>query len=258
MDLLIVGPGRAGGSIVGAAREAGHRIVGVLSRSETDLEPVLGWDEPLPPADLGIVAVSDTAITEVARRLRPVWHGGSPVVHLSGFTTVEALAPLGDVAAVGSFHPLQTFPDAEQGARSLSGAWAAVTADEPLAGLLRDFARSLGMRPFALADGSKPLYHAAASAGANYVVETLAVAADLLDAAGVPLEALQPLTRQVVDNVFRLGPQASLTGPIARRDLVTVAGQQRAADSVSEDLGRQFRYLSQATALRAGLDPDEL
>lgn len=256
MDLVIVGAGRAGGALAIAARSAGHTIAGVVTRRPTQLGPAHAWDSPLPPADLVIVAVSDDAIADVAHRLAPVWHDAVPAVHVSGFVPVaslEAIASLG--APTGSLHPLQTLPDPNAGASALTGAWSAVTtAHADLASLLDQFAISLGMRPFRLADDVKGLYHAAAAAGANYVVEVLAVAADLLDAAGVRPEVLEPLTRQVVDNVFALGAGAALTGPVARGDLATVAGQMKAAASVSPALGRQFEWLTRATADRVGLE----
>ena len=256
MDLVIVGPGRAGGSLARASRAAGHRLVGTLSRSgSTESGPALSWDEPLPECDLAIVAVTDAAIGEVAELLAPVWNPETPVVHLSGFAPISELDPLAAAgASVGSFHPLQTLPDPERGATALRGAFVAVTALPALSETLGSLARSLGLEPFPLADEAKPLYHAAAAAAANYVVEAMAVAHDLLAAADVDWQVVEPLTRAVIDNVFAIGPSAALTGPIARGDLGTVAGQQAAADSVSDVLGDEFRLLSQATARRLGLD----
>lgn len=256
MELVIVGMGRAGGSLARAAVGAGHTLGGVLSRRRPDLEPMLEWDTPLPSCDLIVLAVSDAAIPEVARRLVFTWPGDTPAVHLSGFVSVGALDPLADLgAAVGSFHPLQTLPDPERGAAALAGSWAALTtSDTALSNLLSDFARSLAMRPFTLADRAKPAYHAAAAAASNYVVEALAVASDLLAAAGVDAEVVKPLTRRVIENVFAVGAEAALTGPIARNDLATVAGQQAAADGISPELGEQFRLLARATAIRAGVE----
>lgn len=255
MELVIVGMGRAGGSLARASLDAGHSLVGVLGRRRPDMEPVLSWDEKLPECDLGILAVSDSAIRSVAERLAPVWPQATPAVHVSGFVSVAALDPLAAVGApTGSFHPLQTLPDPERGAAALAGSWAAITAGEALENRLEKYATSLGMRPFRLEDAAKPLYHAAAAAAANYVVEALGVAADLLEAAGVEPGVIEPLTRRVVENVFEVGPSAALTGPIARGDLETVAGQQEAAAGVSAKLGRQFRLLAEATAIRAGVD----
>jgi predicted short-subunit dehydrogenase-like oxidoreductase (DUF2520 family) len=252
MDLVVVGAGRAGGSIALAADEAGHTVVGVLSRARDSGES-LAWDEPLPPCDLLILAVSDSAIEAVAERLAP-WAGAIPAaVHLSGFVSVSALAALAERdVATGSFHPLQTLPDPVRGAQALAGSWAAVTAGPDLAERLTALGESMGMRAFSLADEAKPLYHAAASAAANYVAEALALSADLARAAGVPFEAMEPLTRSVVDNVFRLGPDASLTGPIERGDTATVRGQLAAVEQESEALAAQFRSMAEATAARVG------
>ena len=253
MDLVFVGAGRAAGSMALASEAAGHRIVGFLTRRPTELGKALSWSRPLPPCDLILVAVSDDAIAAVAERLVPLRTGGTVVAHLSGFVSVAALRPLGE-GGIGSLHPLQTLPDASRGSQAIGGAWAAITAVEGSVGrVLSDYAESLGMRPFELADNAKPLYHAAAAAAANYVVESLAVSADLLEAAGVPLEVMEPLTRAIVNNVFTRGPASSLTGPIARGDRDTVFGQIEAANSVSSSLGSQFRLLAQATAERVGM-----
>jgi predicted short-subunit dehydrogenase-like oxidoreductase (DUF2520 family) len=256
MDLIIVGAGRAGGSLALASSRAGHRLVGVLSRRPAPFGSALAWDTPLPPSDLVVVAAADSAITEVARRLAPQWADLTPAIHLSGFTSITALEPVASLGVpTGSFHPLQSLPDPERGSRALAGAWAAVTASDPsLAELLHSYATSLAMRPFALADGDKALYHAAASSAANYLVEALGVSADLLQGAHVPFAVMEPLARSVLENVFATDPDTALTGPIARGDLSTVAGQIRAAEALSSSVGRQFRLLAEATAARVGLE----
>lgn len=257
MDLVVVGMGRAGASLTRASEAAGHRILGTLSRRSE--QATLSWEDALPPCDLVLVAVSDSAIPEVAGRLAPRWNPSTPAVHLSGFMPVGALSPLARTgAAVGSFHPLQTLPDPERGGEALRGAWAGITAEGELGERLGEYAVSLGMRPFSLPDGAKPLYHAAAAAAANYVVESLGVAADLLEAARLPVESMEPLTRRVVENVYAVGAERALTGPIARGDMPTVRGQLEAAASVSNRLGREFRLLAEATALRAGVDMSPL
>lgn len=256
MDLVIVGAGRAAGSLALASLSAGHRLVGVLARRPAGFGSALDWESPLPASDLVLVAVSDSAITEVARRLAPHWQDRTPAVHLSGFTSIAALEPIAALGApIGSFHPLQSLPDPVRGSRALHGAWAAITtSDRPLSGLLHTYAASLEMRPFLLADGDKSLYHAAASAAANFLVEALAVSCDLLKGADVPFAVMEPLARTVLDHVFETDPDTALTGPIVRGDIPTVVGQIGAAEALSPLLGRQFRLLAQATAARVGLD----
>ncbi len=258
MDLLIVAPGRAGGALALAAAAAGHRITALVSRSPlrpelADRFPEFSFDTRLPGADMMVVAAPDRAIAEVAVRLAAIDLEVLAAVHLSGFTPLTALSALEERGLqVGSFHPLQSLPTPEDGARALAGSWAAVTASPTLRLHLYDLATSLGMHAFDLADPAKPSYHAAASAASNFVVTALAVAADLFSAAQVPLAAARPLTDQVVANAFGLGPGAALTGPIARGDWETVAGQLAAASAVAPDLGECFLALAAATARVAG------
>ena len=90
---------------------------------------------------------------------------------------------------------------------------------------LEEFAASLGMHPFRLADEKKAVYHAGAAAAANFPLAALAMASDLLNVAGVPFAAAAPLVRAIVENAFEFGPRAALTGPVARGDVGTVAAQ---------------------------------
>ncbi len=265
MRLTIVGPGRAGGSIGIAARAAGHDVVAVITGPSGSVPAQLADRVAVPreladvAVDLTVLAVRDSDIAPVARRLSVLRPQTVATVHLSGFTSVEALRPEpGDLllGAIGSFHPLQTLPDAETGARSLRGAHVAVTTtDGALESSLRQFAASMGLRPFSLTDAAKPAYHAAAACAANSVVEALALAEDLFRHAGVDPAVAEPLTRQVVTNVFELGAEAALTGPVARGDLATVLGHVDAAGGVSGGTAEQLRLLTAALALRAGQIP---
>lgn len=255
MRLLIVGPGRAGGSVALAAAEAGHQIVGILSRSgENDrLGPPLSWSDRLPETDAIIVAVRDEQIPGVADELATLELRASLVAHLSGFVPVGALATLGSRGlALGGFHPLQSLPDAQRGSEALRGAYAGIEGDGFAVDALTHLAESLGMHPFRLHDEHRPAYHAAAAAAASFVVTSLATSADLFGSAEVDFAVVRPLVERVVTNVFEGDPVRALSGPVVRGDLETVVGHLIAARAVSEDVGEQFRLLVEATAIRAG------
>jgi predicted short-subunit dehydrogenase-like oxidoreductase (DUF2520 family) len=264
VEVILAGPGRAGLAVGLAMGAAGHRVTGVLGRRLESLDAAaavlpgarwLEWHEPLPPADLLVIAVPDRAIAEVAGRLAPLAAAVSGAVHLSGLTPVGALAPLAPGCPVGSFHPLQTLPNPRDGAARLKGAWVAVTcSDDGLFHRLVELAQSMGCHPFALADDRKALYHAAASAAANYPVAALAMARRLFEAAGVGFGVAEPLVRAAVENALTLGPEAALTGPVARGDAGTVAAQIEAVRRGAPQLAEPFVALVRATARLAGTE----
>jgi predicted short-subunit dehydrogenase-like oxidoreductase (DUF2520 family) len=248
-------------SLAVAMQGAGHRPVGVVARRTTAAEEAaqrldavaVADGAELPAADLLIVAVRDDAVGEVAATLAPRAGSIRAAVHLSGLAPVGTLAPLSGGAPVGAFHPLQTLPSIAAGAARLGGAWAAVTTADPgLRETLHGLARSLGMHPFDLADEAKPAYHAAAAAAANFPLADLVIARDLLDAAGVPFAAARPLVEAIVANAFELGPEAALTGPVARGDVGTVAGQLAAVDAVTPEWSADYRAAVARLARIAG------
>ncbi len=258
MRLIIVGPGRAGGSLALASTRAGHEIVGVLSRdSDTSHGPELNWDAPLPPAEAILIAVSDDAIPTVVERIEPLVGDVAVAAHLSGFVPVLSLHSLQQRGvAVGGFHPLQSMPDPQTGANALAGSFVGIGGDPLAVDTLTHLAGTLGMEPFHLDDEARPAYHAAAAAAANFVVTSLGVSGDLFESAGVDPRVSRPLVERAVANVFAHGATGSLTGPIARGDIETVIGHLTAAHDVSDDVGRQFRLMAEATAVRAGRKRD--
>ncbi len=266
MKIVLVGPGRAGSAVALAAVAAGHEIVAVAARNARAARTAadhlaagaaLDIGEGLPQTDLVVVAVKDDAIDIVAAAVAGSVTNAAAAVHLSGAASVSTLAPLAAVGLeTGAFHPLQTLPTPEAGAERLTGAWIAVTAEEPLRGLLHDFAGSLGARPFDLADDLRVVYHAAAAAASNFPLVALTMASDLFRVAGVPFGAARPLVEAVVANAFELGPREALTGPVARADVGTVVRQLEAVVSAAPEWAETFRTLVRETAAVAGTAGD--
>jgi predicted short-subunit dehydrogenase-like oxidoreductase (DUF2520 family) len=185
-------------------------------------------------ADLVLLCVPDGAISDIARDLVP----GPWVAHVSGATSLHALEP--HTCRFG-LHPLQTFTRS-RGAEQLDGAWAAITGETDEA---REgghwLARTLGLRPFDLADEARPLYHAGAAIASNYLVTLHRAATRLFEAAGAPPEALVPLMTRTIENGFEL------TGPIARGDWDTVGTHVRAIHDEAPELEPMYRALAEAT-----------
>jgi predicted short-subunit dehydrogenase-like oxidoreductase (DUF2520 family) len=217
--------------IVGARGRVGSAVSARLAERAL----VLHSGQP----QLVLLCVPDRAISEVAAET-PV---GPWIAHVSGATPLDALEP--HVLRFG-LHPLQSFSNAGA-AEQLDGAWGAVTAENDDARAVGWWlAETLGLRPFALADDDRAAYHAGAAMASNYLVTLRAAARSLLEAAGAPPEALDPLIRGVMDSGFEL------TGPIARGDWETVERNLAAIRTERPELEELYLVLAEATARIAG------
>lgn len=193
-----------------------------------------GVDVTLDDPQLLLLCVPDRAIADAAA-LIPI---GPWVAHVSGATPLAALAPH---ERRFSLHPLQTFTTS-RGPEQIDGAFAAVTAEtEEAREVALWLAETLGLRPFALADDRRAAYHAGASIASNYLVTLRRAAGALLEAAGAPPEALDPLMRRTIENGFEL------TGPIARGDWETVEAHRAAIRATRPELEPMYEALADAT-----------
>ncbi len=217
------------------------RVGSVLSARLEERGIVLDSASP----ELVLLCIPDRAIAEIAAATRE----GPWIAHVSGATPLAALDP--HVRRFG-LHPLQSFSTA-RGAEQLDGVWGAVTAETDEARSVGWWlAETLGLRPFALADEKRAAYHTGAAMASNYLVTLRAAAQSMLDAAGAPPEALDPLIRGVMDTGFEL------TGPIARGDWETVERHLAVIRSERPELEELYLVLAAATARIAGRDAHEM
>jgi predicted short-subunit dehydrogenase-like oxidoreductase (DUF2520 family) len=226
--LTIVGRGRVGSALARAFSDAGIQVEGPLGRGER------------PTADVVLLCVPDA---EIANAVAAV--DARMVGHVSGATPLDGVD--------FGMHPLQTVAGAET---SFDGCGCAIAGSSREAlGLARALALAARMEPFEIDDSARAAYHAAASIASNFVVTLEWMAERVAATAGIDAEdarrMLAPLVRQTIDNWASLGPQAALTGPVARGDEVTVARQRRAIAEAAPDLLPLFDALVEQTKAMA-------
>ena len=219
-------------SVVGAGR-VGTALAARLSESLPTR--LTGRELEVGAADLVVLCVPDRVVHEVAAAI-PV---GPWIVHTSGARTLDALDPH---ARRFSLHPLQTFVS-HRGPEQLDGAWAAVTgeSDEALGAVFR-LAGLLRLRPFELEDDARLVYHAAAVMAQSFLVALHAAAAELMEEADAPPDALLPLMRRTMENDFEL------TGPITRGDWETIERHLEVIRERRPELEPMYRALTDMMA----------
>jgi len=264
-SLNIVGAGHVGralGRVLGA--RGLMAVQDVLTRSQAGAQAAVGFigaGQPVDaigwmrPAQVWMLAVPDDRIGDTALALAQAQGGdfaGAVVFHCSGAKASSELAPLRAAGAlVASVHPVRSFADPAAVASHFAGTWCGVEGDAAALALLVPAFEAAGARIVAIDAAAKTVYHAASVFASNYLTTVLDAALRAYRAAGIPedvaRELARPLAGETLANVLRLGPEAALSGPIARGDTATVARQQAALDAWDGPTGRLYAALADAT-----------
>ncbi len=217
LRLSILGGGRAAWAYGSAWRRVGAPISGVWLRdlSPSRLPELLGAprrpiEQLAHESDVLLVAVSDSSIAKVASLIP---QGGAVVFHASG--------ALPSVRGGFSLHPLRVLPPVGQPSDLLN---ALLVFEGDHRETAEQIADGIGARFAEVSAAMKPLYHAAAVFGANYVAAILEIAAELMARAGVPDSRadIAALAESAVENWRAHADSRRFTGPAARGDRDTI------------------------------------
>lgn len=272
---FIVGAGPVATALAGALRLGGTPVLGLWARRAAPARAAgstagVAAFSSAPPdimleAEVVLLAVRDPVITEVAQMLigTGLVNKRHVLLHCAGaLSAKEALgAVAGQVAGVGTLHPLAAIADGKLAMRALRGTVFGIEGDE----VGRDAASKLvaAMAGVVLAlDGSQmAAYHAAAALASNYIVAAIDAAAAVLASAGVApdkaAKALIPLAEGALRNISAHGTTGGLTGPVRRGDLATVS---RHLDAIRDrpELAEIYRVLARrAVDIAARIDGRE-
>lgn len=280
-SVLIVGPGRLGCSLALAILAAdGPRLAGLAHRSAAGRARAERWlaaagvpilpvgqlgPEVLSAVDVVLLAVQDSEVGAASRAIGPKLATRQVLVHTSGLLSAAELRGPDIGAALGSFHPLQTFVDPAAGPARFRGCVVACEGDDAAVTLGEQLAMAVGARPLRVASEGKAAYHAAAVVASNYLVVLTELAVRLCEVAGIaPDEAismLAPLQRGALENLVEVGLPAALTGPLARGDVDTVRRHLAVIDAQLPQLKTIYRELGRralAMAREQGQAPERL
>jgi len=268
LRVAIVGCGRAGTSIAALVENSEKlELSAIFGRSlervkraadKIGTTRIFSELSKLPDADIFLIAIDDKEVEEFAKsfsRERPL--NDKVVAHLSGSLTSEVFSDLkGSGASIGSCHPLKSFTSELISMSEFRGTLCVLEGDEIACQKLDILFQNLEAETARIKPEDKLKYHSAAVFASNYLVTALDVARELLEEIGLDKHfgSFENLSLQVLQNVFTLGPDKALTGPVDRGETEVISKELNALSS-NKDIARLYGLLAMRTsdiALRKG------
>jgi predicted short-subunit dehydrogenase-like oxidoreductase (DUF2520 family) len=237
MTITIIGAGNVGFQLLKKSINIGITVQQVYSRTteridfvrknigktsinfENDLQKIL------PISDLYIIAVSDSAIVEVAAQLSQILGRSAFVVHTSGTTPVSVLGNYFEV--FGVFYPLQTFSLRREPDWLVIPIFIHVEATVgyntlPFLYALRQLARHFTPHIYQLNDDQRRTLHIAAVFVNNFTNFLFQMAEKIVEKERLPFDVLRPLINETIEKTLDISPKEAQTGPARRADLETI------------------------------------
>jgi predicted short-subunit dehydrogenase-like oxidoreductase (DUF2520 family) len=274
LSVAIVGAGRVGRALGRSLHKLGWQVDSVTTRSIPTARAAvrsIGAGHPegrltrrILASEVVLVATPDDAIADVVKDLAAI--GGHEwqkkvVLHTSGALDSTALGPLAQLgASTGSIHMMQTFSN--QSPPALAGCLFGIEGKPEAIKVARKICRQIGGVAVRLNGKDKAAYHAAGVFASGHVLALLEASTRLLMAQGLTrrqaTRALLPLTRQTLDNLERVGPNAAWTGPLARGDFRTIRTHVEALTNFPPEVRVAYNALSRLAARLLSGDPEGL
>ena len=238
-DISLIGAGNLGTSLGYALSRKGYTIKTLSCRSISsagESQRIIGEGNALTDniqvakeGEVVFICVPDEEISRVVEELASSnlsW-SKKTIFHSSGLLSSELLSPLkAKGAAVGSFHPVQSFSRKKGDLRQFEGVYFGLEGDEEALKIGGKIVRHLGGHSLLIRREEKPLYHAACSFASNFFIVLLDIAISILTSTGLreemAFETIMPLVQGTLQNVKEFNIPTSLTGPIPRGDAQSV------------------------------------
>lgn len=239
MRIVILGAGNLATNITKALKRAGHDIVQVYSRtmqSASVLANVVGCEAindlslVSPDADVYIIAVRDTAISDVARAICPIVSMRATILHTAGSVPMEVLLT-GDrnvcrgvpsqsttrVRPYGVLYPMQTFTKGRE-VNFAEIPCFIEGSDAQALKMISLLARSISDNVREMSSEDRKYLHLAAVYACNFVNHCYELSSEVLERCGIPFDIMLPLIDETARKVHSITPAEAQTGPAVRYD----------------------------------------
>jgi predicted short-subunit dehydrogenase-like oxidoreductase (DUF2520 family) len=248
-NISFIGAGNVAESLSAGLKAAGHNILSVASRggdSARALAEAHGaeWRRDLSVpvnCDILILAVTDTAVTEIASSASIPGH--ILMVHTAGSVPLSAL---GRKRNAGVLYPLQTFTRGFPPDLGKVPFFIEATESRSLE-MLRDIGRSIGAGAWDCDSLQRRHLHVAAVFTNNFSNFMMTTGESIAAEAGFDPALLHPLMEETMRKALRNGPASAQTGPAVRHDHGTIKSHTELL-SFSPEYQKLYRLVSRMIA----------
>lgn len=217
------------------------------------------------PADVTLLSVPDDDLPVVTQALIDynALLPESILFHCSGSKSTHDLrlqVPVLQTLRIhlASIHPVRSFADPALVVQDFSGTICSTEGDAFALAILTPAFEAIGARLVSIDPTQKLLYHAASVFASNYLVSLMDTAIAAYCAAGIEEDMAQQmaasLAKKTLENVFLLGTQQALTGPIKRGDMQTVQAQSAQVTQWDSERGALYQAFIAPTVSLAKRD----
>jgi len=225
MKAVFIGAGNVATHLALALQNKGVTISQIFSRTSSNAQVLaekLGIsftseiNELDKSADIYIYAIKDGALRHLISKiaLPKALH-----VHTAGSISLRVFE--GYAERCGVIYPLQTFSKNKM--VDFSQIPICIEANSPeVEQELLEIAHLLTKKTFILNSEQRKKLHLSAVFACNFTNHMYAIAADLVESAGLPFEILQPLIAETADKIKTMSPRDAQTGPAVRFDEETI------------------------------------
>ncbi|MCX6164111.1 MAG: DUF2520 domain-containing protein [Ignavibacteriae bacterium] len=238
--ICIIGVGKVGSALYHSLKNAGYEFNYAVDANIKRLKIITVEDdkvkikeqiskECLSKSDVIIFAVPEKSLRKVIDICRKFKLDLShkTMFHLSGIETSDIFKPLkAGILNVGSFHPLQTFNSISYiNSKILNNIYFGIEGGPFATEYFIDCCKNLKSKYILISKDKKVLYHGACVIASNFLIShfniiskiTKEISSDLDNKSSI--EIFKPIVLTTLDNIFKQGPEESLTGPFERGDV---------------------------------------
>ena len=236
MNIGLIGAGKVGCTLGKFFVQRNYTVVGYYSRSSKSANEAARFtqtkafdtiEEIVNVCDVLFLTVPDGSLTQVFKQIANMPIKGKYICHCSGtLSASEAFTGIEKTGAFGySIHPLFAISDKFHAYEELTDIFFALEGHPDHLEEIKSLFH--GCRIKTISSDCKTAYHASAVIASNLVIALMNTAFDLMQQCGFTEQearsALSPLAQGNMKHILQKGAEQSLTGPIERGDISTIA-----------------------------------